>query len=124
MQLNPKSLPSIANLRRRSQALAMLDAIVCPDWEGRYYSYNAGWSEGEEMGSMRNGSGDDWFILFSDCGAAIKGLDHETSIARDKVFAVEVQKNVPNSNTIDNNRFLDSIKISLPGQNKKDSLRN
>ena len=95
MQLNPKSLPSIANLRRRSQALAMLDAIVCPDWEGRYYSYNADWSEGEEMGSMRNGSGDDWFIHFGAFGAALKGLAHETSIARDKGFAAEVQRKVP-----------------------------
>lgn len=95
MQLDPQLLPDIETLRRRSQALAMLDAIVCPEWDGRYYSFNASWGESEAMGSMRNGSGDDWFILFSDCGAAIKGLDHETSIARDKVFAVEVQKNVP-----------------------------
>lgn len=95
MQLDPQLIPDIENLRRRSQALAMLDAIVCPEWDGRYYSFNARWDESEAMGSMRNGSGDDWFILFSDCGAAIKGLDHETSIARDKAFAVEVQKKVP-----------------------------
>lgn len=95
MQLDPKSLPDITTLRRRSQALAMLDAIVCPEWEGRYYSFNVSWSGAEAMGSMRNGSGDDWFILFGVFGAAIKGLAHETTIAGDKVFANEVQRRVP-----------------------------
>ena len=99
MQLNPKSLPDITSLRRRSQALAMLDAILCPEWDGRYYSFNASWGETEAMGSMRNGSGDDWFILFGEFGAAIKGLAHETLIARDKVFASEVQYQVPKAYT-------------------------
>jgi hypothetical protein len=55
----------------------MLDAILCPEWEYRYYSYNCKWSPGEEMASMRNGSGDDWFMLFGPFGAGIKGLAHE-----------------------------------------------
>jgi hypothetical protein len=95
MQLNPNALPNIIILRRRSQALAMLDAIVCPEWESRYYSFNASWGEEEAMGSMRNGSGDDWCILFGTFGAAIKGLAHETSMAGDKAFADEVQVHVP-----------------------------
>jgi hypothetical protein len=97
MQLHPNSLPDIAALRRRSQALALLDAIVCPEWDSRYYSFDANWGAGEMMGSMRNGSGDDWFVLFGPFGAAIKGLDHETSIAGDKVFMKEVQRQVPQS---------------------------
>jgi hypothetical protein len=36
----------------------MLDAIVCPEWEHRYYSFNANWAADEVMGSMRDGSGD------------------------------------------------------------------
>lgn len=95
MQLDPKLLPDIVTLRHRSQALAMLDAIVCPEWEDRYYSFNKNWGEGEQMGSMRNGSGDDWFIHFGPFGAAIKGLAHETSIAGDKVFVSEIQRQVP-----------------------------
>lgn len=47
------------------------------------------------MGSMRNGSGDDWFIHFGPFGAAIKGLAHETPIAGDKVFVSEIQRQVP-----------------------------
>ncbi len=75
----------------------MLDAIVCRDWDNRYYSFNARWGEGEAMGSMRNGSGDDWFIFFGPFGAAIKGLEHETAIASDKPFLREVQAGVPRS---------------------------
>ncbi len=33
------------------------------------------------MGSMRNGSGDDYFILFTAAGAAIKGYAHEYPMA-------------------------------------------
>lgn len=95
MQFDQESFPNIAKMRLRIQSLAMLDAIVCPEWQYRYYSFNTNWGKGEEMGSMRNGSGDDWFVLFGSFGAAIKGLDHETSIAGDSVFVSEVQKQVP-----------------------------
>jgi hypothetical protein len=70
-------LPSIEDLMRQSKALAMLDAILSPEWEYRYYSFNSKWSPGEMMASMRNGSGDGYFILFAEHGAAIKGFDHE-----------------------------------------------
>ena len=62
---------------RQSQAIAMLDAILSPEWEYRYYSFNSKWGPREMMASMRNGSGDDYFILFDQHGAAIKGFDHE-----------------------------------------------
>ena len=32
-------LPSIASFRRLTRALAMLDAVLSPDWEARYYSF-------------------------------------------------------------------------------------
>jgi len=70
-------LPDIARLKAISQSLAMLDAILCPKWEYRYYSFNAHWSEDEMMASMRNGSGDEYFILFTTAGAIIKGFAHE-----------------------------------------------
>jgi hypothetical protein len=70
-------LPDIAHLKALSQSLAMLDAILCPEWEYRYYSFNAHWGEGEMMASMRNGSGDEYFILFNPAGAIIKGFAHE-----------------------------------------------
>jgi hypothetical protein len=71
------SLPDIESLRRISQSLAVLDAILSPEWESRYYSFNSKWSKGEMMASIRNGSGDEYFILFNPCGAIIKGFAHE-----------------------------------------------
>jgi hypothetical protein len=70
-------LPHIAHLKAISQSLAMLDAILCPEWGYRYYSFNAHWSDDEMMASMRNGSGDEYFILFTPAGAIIKGFAHE-----------------------------------------------
>lgn len=75
------SLPGIEPTRRVSQSIAMLDAILSPEWEYRYYSYNADWNPGEQMASMRNGSGDEYFILFTAAGAAIKGFDHEAAMS-------------------------------------------
>jgi hypothetical protein len=74
------NLPDIDTLRRLSQSLAMLDALMSPDWEYKYYSFNSKWNEGEEMASMRNGSGDDYFILFNSHGAIIKGFAHESAM--------------------------------------------
>lgn len=78
---NLAPLPDIPAMRRLTQSLAMLDAILCPEWDLRYYSFNSCWAAGEMMASMRNGSGDEWFLLFDDAGAAMKGFAHETLMA-------------------------------------------
>ncbi len=70
-------LPSPADLERTCRGLATLDALMSEDWESRYYSFNANWSAGLRMASMRNGSGDDWFIVFSDAGVFVKSFWHE-----------------------------------------------
>jgi hypothetical protein len=70
-------LPDVDGLRRTLQSMAMLDAILCPEWQFRYYSFNTDWSPGEQMGSMRNGSGDDFFAHFSPAGCWLKGFAHE-----------------------------------------------
>jgi len=72
-----RELPNIANLRRLTRSLAMLDAIVSPEWDYRYYSFNSNWADSEMMASMRNGSGDHWFALFCLDGVALHGLAHE-----------------------------------------------
>jgi len=94
MNINAMELPDIEALRRRCMALAMLDAIICPEWEYRYFSFNAHWSPGEEMASMRNGEGDDWFLLFDENGAAIKGYAHESAVVEAKL-APAIQQEVP-----------------------------
>jgi hypothetical protein len=70
-------LPDVAGLKAVLQALAMLDAILSPEWQYRYYSFNSRWSRGEEMGSMRDGCGDDFFALFNRAGCFLKGFAHE-----------------------------------------------
>lgn len=75
------ALPSIPNLLQRTKALAALDLILSPDWQYRYYSFNSTWSPSEQMASMRDGCGDEWWLVFNDSGwAALKGLGH-TSFA-------------------------------------------
>jgi hypothetical protein len=79
---NLKDLPDIPELKRLAQSLAMLDAILSPEWEYRYYSFNQAWSDGGMVASMRNGSGDHWFAIFCAAGAALHGLAHEAPVFR------------------------------------------
>ena len=66
-------LPDISTLRRRCQALAMLDAILCPEREYRYYSYDQALAPGRRLASMHDGSGNEYSIVFSPTGAEIRG---------------------------------------------------
>jgi hypothetical protein len=71
------SLPNPVGLRQKAQTLAVLDAIMSPDWQYRYYSFNSKWAKDEMMASMTDGCGDNFFILFNPHGAILKGFDHE-----------------------------------------------
>ena len=85
-----RELPNVDELRRISQSLALLDAILMPDWEYRYYSFDTNWSDDEMLASMRNGSGDSYFILFNSAGAIIKGNAHESAMAAHSAETGEV----------------------------------
>ncbi|WP_433728825.1 hypothetical protein ACQP0C_40005 [Nocardia sp. CA-129566] len=73
-----RQLPSISAVRDRCRAMAMLDAILSPEWEFRYYSFNSKWSATEELASMRDGGGAEYSIVFSPAGAFARGFDHES----------------------------------------------
>ena len=75
------ALPSVQKLNRLTKSLAVLDAIIMPEWDYRYYSFNSKWSAGQEMASMRNGQGDAWFCVFSDVGVFLKGFDHVSQMS-------------------------------------------
>jgi hypothetical protein len=77
-----KTLPEPEELRHRCQVLAVLDAILCPEWEYRYFSFNSHWAPGEMLASMRNGEGDDWLLLWNAEGAVLKGFAHTSAMAR------------------------------------------
>jgi hypothetical protein len=70
-------LPDVDRLKALLQSMALLDAILQPEWEFRLYSFNSAWATGEQMGSMRNGQGDDFFALFNAAGCWLKGFAHE-----------------------------------------------
>jgi hypothetical protein len=70
--------PDVPTFRRLTRSLAVLDAILSPVWEDRYYSFNAHWAPGELMASMRNGQGDQWFAAINASGVILFGLDHES----------------------------------------------
>lgn len=72
------NLPDIDNLKKICQSIATLDAILCPEWEFRYYSFDTKWSPNEMMGSMRDGEGNEILILFNEYGACINGFAHES----------------------------------------------
>jgi len=74
-------LPEIEVLKRLTQAMAMLDACLSPEWQYRYYSFNAAWDAGKQLASKRNGSGDEWFCVFGAPGAILKGFDHESPMS-------------------------------------------
>jgi hypothetical protein len=76
-------LSDIGTLQRLCKSLATLDAIICREWEYRYYSYNNAWDTDrqEEYFSMRDGSGDEFQILFSPHGSIINGFAHESDMS-------------------------------------------
>jgi hypothetical protein len=74
-------LPHVDGLRRLMQSMALLDAILCPDWQFRFYSFNCRWAPGEQLGSMRNAMGDDFFALFNARGCFLKGFAHEAPMS-------------------------------------------
>ena len=74
--------PSIAELKKRTQSLAVLDAILEREWELRYYSFDGHWNKDEKLASMRNGQGSFYFILFNSFGAIVKGFDRSSWLGK------------------------------------------
>jgi hypothetical protein len=82
---NLGGLPDVARLKHVLQAMAMLDAMLMPEWQYRYYSFNAHWGKDQMMASMRNGQGDEFFALFNTRGAFLKGFAHDSPAAAARI---------------------------------------
>lgn len=91
--IRPSTLPDYETLKSRLQSMAALDAILSPEWEYRYYSFDSRWAPSEQMGSIRNGSGDDVFFLFTEAGCFVKGFSHE--YAQNNIAADLFYKDIP-----------------------------
>lgn len=70
-------LPDAQKLKSICKAISVLDAILSQEWEYRYYSYNNKWSDHEEFFEMRDGSGDQMLVLFTQNDCVINGFAHE-----------------------------------------------
>jgi hypothetical protein len=74
------ALPDIARLRSVCRSVALAEAVLNPD-DDRYHTFDARWSPTAEVFSMRNGSGDEYDVVFSPAGAYVRGFDHESPMS-------------------------------------------
>lgn len=88
-----EDLPNIKKIKKIAQSLAMLDAIVMPEWEYRYFSFDAHWDKDEMMASMRNGEGNEYFILFNNDGVVGKLFSKDRPL--DTNQTKNILKNIP-----------------------------
>lgn len=83
-----QDLPSIPSLRAITQSLAMLDAIFCPEWQYRYYSFNCSWATGAQILEGGASTMQFWLLVFAlliTLVAVAFSVQH-TSAAREKWF--------------------------------------
>ena len=73
----------VNEISQKLKILALADAIIEPEWEYRYFSYNSKWSDTEEMGSLRDGCGSEWFFWLSGNLAGYKCLSKDDGIIPD-----------------------------------------
>ena len=89
---NLKLLPQPRELQEICKSIAVLEAIICPDWQYRYCSYQKDWGEGEELCEMRTEQGDQILILFKQEGCCINGFAHESKMNAWKKVKIDEKK--------------------------------
>ena len=95
MQLDPQSLPHPRLLGQRAMALALLDAIICPEIEYRYFTYDPLFAPGQHVAAMKNGEGDHWYLHLSGAGAILKGHVQDLPRGESRAMALQAQAAVP-----------------------------
>lgn len=76
-----RRLPEPDVVLRVSRALAVLDLVLNDDERTRYYEFDARWSATEEAALMRDGSGNEYSLVFSPDGVFGYGFDHESPLS-------------------------------------------
>ena len=89
---NLNLLASPAKFQSLCKSISTLEAIICPEWEFRHYSYQKDWSATEEFCEMRNGQGDQVLILFNSSGICINGFAHKSEFNGWKTIQVKEDK--------------------------------
>ncbi len=77
-------------MKENLKSISVLETIISPEWEYRYFSYNSKWGENEEMASMRDGCGTEWFLWLKNNLAALKVINPEYGVLND----IESIKNI------------------------------
>lgn len=95
MQLDPQSLPHPRVLAQRAMALALLDAIICPEIAYRYFTYDRAFAAGQHVAAMKNGEGDHWYLHLSAAGAIVKGHVQDLPRGESRAMALQAQARVP-----------------------------
>jgi hypothetical protein len=79
---NLAGLAPPGRLTRHLLHLAVLDAVLWPEWSERAFSYDQRWRRGERLASMRDGEGDFLHVWFpAQGGAAMRGFAHESPMS-------------------------------------------
>lgn len=89
---NLNLLPKPFEFNNVCKSISALEAIICPEWEYRYFSYQKDWSDTEELCEMRDGQGNHLLILFSNYGICINGFAHESEMNGWRNVPVEEKK--------------------------------
>jgi hypothetical protein len=77
----PEALPPPEELEGRCRAMAVLDAIVCPLFEGRQFRFDAFHGPDQRIARHDTYEGDGWLIWFTSRGVVIRGFWHESPLS-------------------------------------------
>ena len=78
---NLASLPAIETLRKQLQGMAALTAILAGNDGEPGFEFHPAWSGSQQMGAVKNGSGDELFVHFTKAGCFITGFAHESAMS-------------------------------------------
>jgi len=91
---NLNLIPPPKELKKLCKSISVLEAIISPEWEYRYYSYQKNWSEKEEFCEMRNGQGDQMLILFTEKEDCINGFARASEMNGWKKIAIVEKRSI------------------------------
>lgn len=78
---NLSALPSIDLLRQRLQQMSALESVFAIEYGDSQFEFHPKWDHSEQMGAIKNGSGDELFAHFTRAGCCIIGFAHESAMS-------------------------------------------
>ena len=75
------TLPSIELLRQRLQQMSALESVFAIEYGESQFEFHPKWNRSEQMGAIKNGSGDELFAHFTKSGCCIIGFAHESAMS-------------------------------------------